>query len=277
MAIFAALRFRNWSELARDLRISRHHLVAIRGVRESGVGFKLAILVDNILGPRHKWLMSGEGAVFDVERVPAKVRRIFEIMAPIILDLLRQRLGPGEGLPVFENLDAVTATPPELLVDPPPDKIPPNAFGSTEPLTRMTWRAYRRRPAGLPGATIGDAYYLKLDSQTKQAFDAAPGDLVLFASAGWFAERFPPAEGDSLICLLEAKGKRRIARMEVSETVAPEKGGDTQRKVKPTNSVMFRDEMGTKVVLRPAKKVRLAAGETVLAAAIKVERDLAGT
>ncbi len=270
MAIFAALRFRDWTQLARDLRVSRDHLVAIRGARESGVGFKLAILVDNILGPRYEWVLNGTGSVFDAEKVPARYRPIFETMDFVISDLLRQRLGPGEGLPVFENLEAVTTKLPELPVELPPDKIPANVLGSTEPLTRMTWLAYQRRAAALLGATIGDAFFVKVDDGMKKALDTRAEDYALFAYANWFGERFRPAEGDSLVCMVESAGKRRLMKMNV---VAVEENGGEERQVE--SGVLVASGGNTRAVLRPATKTRLVRGESLAAVVVRVERDLA--
>ncbi len=192
-------------------------------------------------------------------------------MDPVIRNLLHQRLAPGEGLPVFEDMDSVTSTPPQLRVDEPPKVMPKNALGSTEPLTDMVWLAFPRRAAGLPGTTMTDAFYLKLNDSTKKTLGARAGDFALFTTAASFPKRFAPAEGTSLLCMLESAGRRQLSAMSVVTVQKTEAGGKPQRE--RGHLVVSGGE--TSILLRPAAKTKLAGDETVIGVAVRLEHDLA--
>lgn len=272
-AVLGALEFASWAEMARELGLTREHFAALRGSEKSGVSKRLALAIFATFDVEMPWLLEGTGLVFKGGRFAERYKKTFRIMEGVIRDLERQGLGHDEGLAAFNAIEEIVATPPTIPVEQLSDLEPSKVFGVYH-RNPIKWRAYYRRAAGLPGATVGDAFFMRLDEQTKRIFGGEAGDFALFAFTRWFVRRFPPAEGDSLVCVLEAKGKRRLARMVVSKIVSPEKGGDSRKKSRTTNTVVFRDGTDTEIIMSPVTKTRLAEKTTVLAAAIKVEHDV---
>jgi len=260
-AVLGALKFKSWPQLASTIGISRQHLHLVRSGL-STVGDELAGKLSEKYGINPEWLLEGYGPIFSTRR---------KVYGPVA-DVIRALVDLGEpsagGLPLFENLSAVTVE--HGLVP-----VPAAAMANAEPKTPpIMWRTCMVRATGPAASSQEVGCYVVADGKMARVTGAQAGDFVLFEYAREFFRSRTPQVGDRLACMLTSARRKHLCAVEIVDVVRrhPRSGRATSEldhdlDYEAANLKYFFSRLGRSDAPKSAR---------LFAVAVRAEHDLTG-
>ncbi len=264
-AVFGALKFKNWDQLAESIGVARQHLAAVRGGK-SNVGHELAYKMQNAYGVSSRWLLEGIEPMFVTP--PTDDGAVEEV----IRTQLRHGGSSTGGLTLFENLGNVTREREEIPVA--GDGLRTLSAGQSSPIK---WRKYARRATGPATPTSEEGFYLALDKSSAEHLNACQGDYALFLYIDGVFRGYSPEQGEKLICMFACARRNQLCAVEIVDVV-PGGRGRQRRRTPPRREydLEHKDTVGTGYYLRRDRSCAMPKSAEMFAVAVRVERDLLG-
>jgi hypothetical protein len=260
-AVFGAVKFKSWPQLASSIGISRQHLHLVRSGL-STVGDELAGKLRETYGVSVRWLLEGQEPLFSTRR---KNRIAVEQVILALVDLGEPSAG---GLPLFESLSDVSVE--HDLVS-----VPAAAMANAEPKEpAIMWRTCMVRATGPAASAQETGFYIVADGAMAAIVDVRPGDFVLLEHSREYFRSRTPQVGDHLTCILSSARRKHLCVVEIVDVVSrhPRTGratSDVEHDLEYEGPMLkfFFARLGRRDAPRSAR---------LFAVAVRSERDLTG-